>query len=77
MTSIQFETIVVGNTILIPEQYRKSVPSSVRVTLKPAAESKIKFGSRSRAGMLSAKDFSALEIDTKGFKFDREEAHAR
>jgi hypothetical protein len=77
MSAIQFETVVVGNTIRIPDQYTSNVPSTVKVTLVPAAESKMKFGARSKAGMLSPKDFSAVRIDTKSFVFDREEANER
>lgn len=77
MATIQFETVVVGNTIRIPDQYTSTVPSTVKVTLVPATESNVKFGVRSKAGMLSSKDFSAVRIDTKTFVFDREEANER
>ena len=77
MTAIQFETIVIGNTIRIPDQFATVVPKTVKVTLMPASESKIKFGTKSKAGMLSEEDFVALKIDTLGFKFNREEANER
>jgi hypothetical protein len=32
---------------------------------------------RSRAGALTSSDFTALKLDTRNFKFDREEAHER
>jgi hypothetical protein len=32
---------------------------------------------KSRAGALTSSDFTALKLDTKNFKFDREEAHER
>jgi hypothetical protein len=77
MSAIQFETVVVGNTIRIPDQYTKEVPATVKVTLVPATESKVKYGSKTKAGMLPAGHFSAAKIDTRGFKFDREEANER
>ena len=77
MTAIQFETIVVDNIIRIPAQYTTEVPSSVKVTLMPAAESKIKFSAKSKAGMLTANAFSSLRLDTRGYKFSREEANGR
>jgi hypothetical protein len=32
---------------------------------------------RSKAGALAPSDFAALKLDTRNFKFDREEAHER
>ena len=32
---------------------------------------------RSKAGALTPSDFTALKLDTRNFKFDREEAHER
>jgi hypothetical protein len=77
MNAIQFETEVVGNTIRIPDQYTKEVPLTVKVTLVPATGSKIKYGTKSKAGMLPLGYFSAAKIDTRGFKFDREDANER
>jgi hypothetical protein len=77
MNAIQFETIVVGNTIRIPEQYAKEVASAVKVTLVPATDHKVRYGSKSKAGALPTGYFSAAKIDTCGFKFNREEANER
>jgi hypothetical protein len=77
MTAIHFETVVVENMIRIPEQYTEDVPAMVRVTLTPVSGTKIKHGTKAKAGMLSPEDFSAVKIDTKGFCFDREEANER
>ena len=77
MTAIQFETVVVDNMIRIPDQYTAEVPSSVRVTIMPAAESKIRFSPKSKAGKLPADAFTALKLDTRGYKFNREEANER
>jgi len=75
--AIQFDTIVESGIIRIPEQYIKSVPSTVKVTVAPLSEPTIKIGAKSKAGMLSAADFSALKIDTSNWKFNREEANER
>ena len=75
MTVIQFEAVVIDNTFRIPDQYTTEVPSSVKVTIMPAAESKIKFSAKSKASMLTANTFSSLKLDKCGYKFNREEAN--
>jgi hypothetical protein len=75
--AIQFETIIESGFIRIPEQYAKAVPSAVKVTLTPINEARIKLGSKSKAGVLSIDNFSALKIDTRDWKFNREEANER
>jgi hypothetical protein len=77
MNAIQFEAEVIGNTIRIPDRYAKEVPTTVKVTLAPATGLKIKYGAKSKAGVLPLGYFSAAKIDTRGFKFDREEANER
>jgi hypothetical protein len=72
--SIQFETTVIDDIIRIPDRYVSKVPFEVRVTLAPAAGSKIKRGSMA-TGALPRGYFSAVNIDTRGFKFNREEGH--
>ena len=75
--AIHFETIIECGTIRIPEQYIKKIPASVMVTLAPLKESRIKVGSKSKVDTLSASDFSVLKIDTREWKFSREEANER
>ena len=75
--SIQFETIIESGIIRIPEEYAKTISSAVKVTLAPVSEAFIIEGSKSKAGMLSEDSFSAMKIDTRNWKFDREEANAR
>lgn len=77
MSAIKFEAVVIENTIRIPEQYTREVPSTVKVTLVPATESKIRYGSKAKAGMLPTGYFSAAKIDTRNFKLNREEANER
>jgi hypothetical protein len=77
MDAIQFETVVIGNTIRIPAQYTNEVPVAVKVTLVPATESKVRYGSKAKAGALPQGYFTAARIDTRSFKFDREGANER
>ena len=75
--AIQFETVIESGVIRVPEQYVKSIPASVVVTISPASEPFLVKGSKSKAGMLSDDNFRAMKIDTRNWKFDREEANER
>jgi hypothetical protein len=75
--AIQFETNVESGVIRIPEQYIRAVPANVKVTLVPVANPRIKAGTKAKSDALTLNDYSALKINTKGFKFDREEANER
>jgi hypothetical protein len=75
--AIQFDATVESGIIRIPERYVKTIPTTVKVTLAPANEPKIKKGARAGAGELLPSDFSAMKINTKGWKFNREEANER
>jgi len=74
---IQFETIIESGVIRIPEQYIKTVSEAVKVTLAPVSEPEIKAEAKSKAGMLSSDGFRALSINTRNWKFNREEANER
>jgi hypothetical protein len=74
--AIQFETVVDGDIIRIPVQYRGQVPASVRVTLMPADEIRLGFRPKTRDRPSGIDEFPAL-LDTRGWKFDREEANER
>ena len=75
--AIQFETIIESGVIRIPEQFIKAVSSAVIVTLAPVSDTRIKTGAKSKAGALSPGAFSAIKIDLRGWKFDRDEANER
>jgi len=45
------------------------------VTVAPVGEPSIRIGAKSKAGVLSDADFSALKIDTTNWSFNREEAN--
>jgi len=74
---VQFETKVESGVIRIPEQYIKTIPATVKVTFAHVSDNRIKTGVKSKAGALSLGDFSALEINTVGWKFDREESNEK
>lgn len=74
----EFEAAVVGGVIRVPDNLKDRLPAKVKVTV--TAESKgpiIIPAGKSGPGELTLDDFSALKIDTKGWKFDREEANER
>ena len=73
MTALAFESEINGNTIVIPEEYRGKISSTVLVTLierRPRLHSE-------QDERKKAMRFSPPHIDTRGWKFDREEANAR
>ena len=76
MQAIQFETAVKGNVILIPEQYRNMVPSKVHVTLVPTDMGRPKIRSKTKTIPSNIDEIPAL-LDTKNWKFNREEANER
>jgi hypothetical protein len=75
--AIQFEGNIENGVIRIPEQYVSTLPETVTVTLAPVGVPIIKAGKRSGPGELLPSDFTALKIDMRGWKFDREEANER
>ena len=77
MHTIQFETVVNGDIIQVPAQYKQSVHSGVKVRVFADISPKTDEKPKSKAGALSDDDFTALRIDTRGYKFDREEANER
>lgn len=66
MRAYEFVSTVDNGIIHIPEQYRDKITSSVKVIVLSEEPVKSK-----------VLPFSALRIDTKGFKFNREEANER
>ena len=76
MPVIQFESRVEGNVIRIPEEYVGQMPATVTVSFvdveKPRFRPKTKKEKPS-----SIEEFSDLKLDTRNWKFDREEANAR
>lgn len=75
--AIQFETVVEGGIIRIPQEYAGAVFDAVKVTLTPVSVNDVKIKPRRKRGPISSGDFIALSIDTRGWTFDREEANAR
>jgi len=77
MSVIQFESVVEGNLIRIPEEYVNTIHSGTKVTVRSCDHPKRFQNCRAEAGAILPDDFTALRIDTRGFKFDREEANER
>ena len=74
---IQFETVIENGVIQVPAEFLGKIPSVVKVILSPVAYEKIKFAPNGGPGEFSPDSFSALKIDTRDWKFDREEANER
>ena len=77
MRTIQFESVVNDNIIAIPVRYRTKIRSGSKVNVTTTLSSGNPANTKTKAGALSVNDFTALQIDTRGFKFDREEANER
>ncbi|GBR73555.1 hypothetical protein NO1_0910 [Candidatus Termititenax aidoneus] len=67
MQAYEFSSTVDDGVIHIPEQYKDKLSSFVKVIVF----------SNSMADRAVKKNFSALKLQTKGFKFNREEANER
>ena len=50
---------------------------NTRLSINPAGDNDIEYSPNSGPGMIALVDFSSPEIDTRGFKFNREEANER
>ena len=77
MPVIQFDSVVEGNLIRIPEKYVNAIHSGTKVTVRSHDNPKRLQNYRTEAGALSPDDFTALKLDTRNFKFDREDANER
>jgi hypothetical protein len=74
MSVIQFESVVEGNIIRIPEEYIGQIPAMVTVTLIDAE--KPRFRPKTIGQLPAIQEFPPL-LDTRGWKFNREEANER
>ena len=67
MQAIEFESLVDDGVIRIPDEYKGQVGKQVKViVLSEVVNEKV-----------AHKPLSAISINTKGFRFDRDEANAR
>ena len=71
--SIFFESIIDNGLIQIPEVYQDIFKTNSVVTVKISAASKQVLQRES----LTESDFIAMKLDTKGWKFNRDEANER
>ncbi|MDR1315538.1 MAG: hypothetical protein LBK13_01585 [Spirochaetales bacterium] len=68
MQAYEFSSIIENNGVIhIPAQYLQNISSPVKVILLTNEETQNK----------SEKKFSAIRLQTKGFKFDRDIANER
>ena len=74
MSVIQFESVVEGDIIRIPAQYIGKIPARVAVTLVDVEKPRLK--PKTRKELPSIEEFPPM-LDTRGWKFDREEANER
>ena len=65
MQTYTFDTIIHDGMIPIPEEYRNITAGEVKITVQ-----KEESGHR-------RKTYNAIELDTRNFKFNREESNAR
>jgi hypothetical protein len=77
MNAIAFQSVLHDNVIRVPDQYRFDAEIPVLVTITVMAEDKPHIIPRRKRGKVTEDNFTALRIDTKNFKFDREEANER
>ena len=77
MSVIQFESAVIeGNMIRIPEEYVNIIHPGTKVTVRCNNNQESIKKCRAEPRAILPGDFTAF-IDTRGFKFDREEANKR
>jgi len=78
MESVEFESKVSNGTItiIIPEEYARYIVGNVKVLVTPIKNDRIKKARKNGPGTLTPDDFKPC-IDTKGWKFSREEANER
>ena len=77
MSVVQFDSVVEGDIIRIPEKYLNTIHTGTKVTVHSNENPNDSANCMAEAGALLPDDFTALRIDTRGFKFNREEANER
>jgi hypothetical protein len=77
MNAIAFQSVLQDNVIKVPDQYRFDTQIPVLVTITVLSDSRPLIIPRRKSGRVTEDNFTALQIDTKNFKFDREEANER
>jgi hypothetical protein len=74
MSVIQFDSVVEENIIRIPEEYIGQIPAMVTVTLRDAELPR--FRPKTLGQWPEIQEFIPF-LDTRGWKFNREEANER
>ena len=72
MQAYEFYAVPENGIIKIPKQYRDKIKTGVKVILLEEKSKAEEINSRKRTDLLSP-----ISIDTRGWKFDKEEANER
>ena len=73
MYAVEFETTIKNGIVHIPKEYKDlQEKQEVRFLIMYDSDGEYKTNTKERK-----KEMSAISIDTRGFKFDRDEAHER
>jgi hypothetical protein len=72
--AILFNSVIEDNVIRIPEAYKNFFKQGTRVAVEVINAPSL---SDDVEKIFTRNHFSAIKLDTKGWKFDREEANAR
>ena len=67
MKAFEFSTIVKEGNIRVPDKYLAQIKSPVKVIVL----------AQDYSPPLNKKKFTAMSLDTRGYKFDRDEANER
>lgn len=68
MLAYEFQTSINDGVINIPDEYREKLSKRVKVIIYPEDQ-------ENKAPRTSESYFTAISLDTIGFKFDRDEAN--
>jgi hypothetical protein len=77
MGDVLFQSVIEGNVIVIPPEYRDRLPASTPVSVIIKVESGSIVQTRTKKKPFASSDFHAVTINTKDWKFNRDEANER
>jgi len=77
MQAVEFETEIVNDTICIPQEYKGNIPHKARVIIMDSIFSNSCIIHTRKKRNVTESDFKSIKIDTRNFKFNREEANER
>jgi hypothetical protein len=77
MQTVEFETEIINDTICIPQEYRKKFLHKAKVIITDSNFSSSYIVRTKKKNIVTPNDFKSVKIDTRNFKFNREEANER